>query len=649
MQPCRKPSGRVFYNFRREDMVIPEFILRKLFVKGSLKKEGVGFSFSISNTFAPATLLSVGLDVDGNAIDTSKLAMGPEEGELTAAEKITPDNPLPLSVGVIYKIAASTSSGSGKLTIRIDTREAGEIIFTVQAGGKEESGSAKKRLKVPSFLLPSLKAHVTIDLDDELGEINPFVYGQFIEHLERCIYDGIWTKDGSALRTDTFNLISAIKPSVIRYPGGNFASGYHWEDGIGPKEKRPERFDEAWQSHETNLVGTDEYIKFCRMVGTVPFLVINDGNGTPEEAARWVAYCNEKADGQEGGRRAANGYTEPHNVKIWGAGNEVWGRWQIGHTGPAEYADRLRKFVSAMQEVDPEIHIVAVGDKVHTDSPDDPGYIWNRTVLEEAGDIIDSISFHIYQPENEGWRESYDRESLHKTVCAAPLSAERIIKRIAGQIRKYAPGSNIGITFDEWNLWLPPEPGASSMHNINYNMRDAVYCAGMLNVFHRQCKDLFMANLAQLVNVLPAIVTDESRAYATAIYYPFLMYTRMQKLSLGCRVESPSFGSEALGNIEALENVPWLDAVATRSYDERRLAIGLLNRHPSRGMKIGISLKNTGPGIHPVRISILSAESPLIENSFASPHAIKLEEKALNIKTDSFIIELPACSVAVLD
>jgi alpha-N-arabinofuranosidase len=187
------------------------------------------------------------------------------------------------------------------------------------------------------------------------------------------------------------------------------------------------------------------------------------------------------------------------------------------------------------------------------------------------------------------------------------------------------------------------------MHNINYCMRDAVYCAGMLNAFHRQCKDLFMANLAQLVNVLPAIISNESKAIPTAIYYPFLMYAKMQKLSIGCNVDSPSFDSEALGNIEAFKNVPWLDAVATRSHDKGHLVIGLVNRHPSRRMKVGISLKNARPGIHPVRISILSAESPLTENTFENPRAIGLEEKSLNIKGNSFTVEIPACSVAVLD
>ncbi len=495
-----------------------------------------------------------------------------------------------------------------------------------------------------------MKAQVNVDLEDVTGEINPFVYGHFIEHLERCIYDGIWTGDGSALRKDTFDLIRRDETPCDKITRvGTSQAAITGRTGSGRRKARPERFDEAWQSHETNLVGTDEYIEFCRMVGTEPFLVINDGNGTPEEAARWVAYCNEPAEGKEGGRRAANGHKEPYNVRIWGAGNEVWGRWQIGHTGPKEYTDRLRKFVSAMRGVDPDIHVVAVGDKVHTDSPDDPGYVWNKTVLEEAGDIIDSLSFHIYQPENEGWRESYDRDSLHKIVCAAPLSAEQIIKRIAAQIRKYAPGSNIGITFDEWNLWLPPAPGASSMHNINYCMRDAVYCAGMLNAFHRRCKDLYMANLAQLVNVLPAIITNESEAIPTAIYYPFLMYAKMQKVSVGCNVESQSFDTEALGNIEAMKNVPWLDAVATRSRDGRHMAIGLVNRHPSRRMKVGINLKNTGPCIRPVRMSVLSAGSPLIQNTFENPHAIKLEEKPLNVKTDSFTIEVPACSVAVLN
>jgi alpha-L-arabinofuranosidase len=630
-------------------MMVPEFVLRKLFVKGSLKRNGEGFSFSINNSFAPATLLSFDLEVDGTLVVNNGLFMGPEGGELRAANTITGQNPMPLSIGVVYTVNCAGSPGSGKLTLKMDTKEAGELVFTIKASEREGNAGSEKHHRIPSFLIPALKAEVEIDLDDVKGEINPYVYGHFIEHLERCIYDGIWTKDGSSIRNDTLKLIKAINPSVMRYPGGNFASGYHWEDGIGPKNKRPRRFDEAWQSSETNFVGTDEYMQFCRMVNTEPFLVINDGNGTPEEAARWVAYCNESANGVQGGRRALNGHPEPYNVKIWGVGNEVWGRWQIGHTGPKEYAERLRKYVTAMRDVDPDIHIVAVGDKVHTDSPEDPGYEWNKAVLEEAGDIIDSISFHIYQPENEGWKESYERDELHKIVCAAPLSAERIIQRIARQIKKYAPESDIGITFDEWNLWLPPRAGTSSMHNVNYCMRDALYCAGMLNVFHRQCKDLFMANLAQLVNVLPAIITSETAAIPTAIYYPFLMYTRMQKLLVECKVNSKTFDSEALGNIEAFKSVPWIDATATCSQDGHKLAVSLINRHPTRRMKVRVNIKNAETSVRPTRINILSAEEPLSENSFENPGAIHLKEQHLKVRGKIFSVEIPACSVAVLD
>jgi alpha-N-arabinofuranosidase len=630
-------------------VVIPEFILRKLFVKGSLKTQGESFSFAINNTFAPATLTSVGLDVDGLSVDKANLKMGPENGELRLADTINAENPLPLSVGIVYKVTAYGSPGTGRLTLNIDTKEAGEISFTVQASAGEGSEQKSKPFKIPSFIVPPLKAELEIDLDDVKGEINPFVYGHFIEHLERCVYDGIWTKDGSALRNDTFELIKAMRPPVIRYPGGNFASGYHWEDGIGPKDRRPQRTDEAWQAPEANLVGTDEYMQFCRMLDAEPFLVINDGNGTPEEAARWVAYCNEPADGEQGRVRAANGFNKPHKVKIWGAGNEVWGRWQIGHAGPDEYVKRLRKFVKAMRDVDPGIHIVAVGDKVLTDSPDDPGYIWNKAVLEETRDIIDSISFHIYQPENEGWKENYDIDELHKTICAAPISAERIIQRIAGQIKKYAPGSNIRITFDEWNLWLPPKPCASSMHNINYSMRDALYCAGMLNVFQRQCNDLFMANLAQLVNVLPAIMTNDAQAVPTAIYYPFLMYSRMQKLLVNSKVRSPQFDSESLGNIEAFKNIPWLDANVTCSPDRRRLALSLINRHPSVSMKVEVIMKNALVGTYPVRISILSALEPLDENTYNNPQAIKVTEHKIINRGSAFTVIIPACSVAVLD
>ncbi|MCD4672286.1 MAG: hypothetical protein K8R77_06465, partial [Anaerolineaceae bacterium] len=463
-----------------------------------------------------------------------------------------------------------------------------------------------------------IRATVRVDANEVIGEVHPEVYGHFIEHLERCVYGGIWTEDGSALRSDTLRLIQALKPSVVRYPGGNFASGYHWEDGIGPKDQRPRRFDQAWQSEESNQVGTDEFMTFCREVGAKPFLVVNDGSGTPEEAARWVAYCNQDASGEQGSRRAANGHPEPYGVHWWGVGNEVWGQWQIGATDAEAYTKRLREFVAAMRAVDPSIRIVAVGDKVMSGAPSDPGAKWNEAVLREAGDLIDDLSFHLYQPDRDGWQDEYDPEELHKTVTAAPLDAERIIQRIGRQIKALTPEREIGVAFDEWNLWLAPSDDAQSMHDTAYSRRDALYVAGMLHVFHRQCKLVSMANLAQMVNVLPLIKTNETSAFATAIYFPMQMYRQMEKIVIQSDVKGPVFTSQRLGNIDEVVNAPYIDVTATRDASRKRVVLGVINRHPEKRVDLSVRLSGLDK-LKPRRGWLLSSRDLMAVNSFEDP------------------------------
>jgi alpha-N-arabinofuranosidase len=613
---------------------IPEFVLRKLVVKDSLKTWADGFSFDLLNTFAPAALTGFALTVDGKPLAGEKLSFQPEGGSPILATQISPATPFPFSVGVRYTLRVEgVPLGQGKVSVQADSREAGPFAFTFQfEKGASSSQTAAARLRLRRFALP-LKAKGLIDANAVSGEISPNVYGHFIEHLERCLYGGIWTEDGARLREDALRLIKAIRPPIIRYPGGNFASGYHWEDGIGPKESRPRRFDAAWQSWESNQVGTDEFLAFCAEVGAAPLLVVNDGSGTPEEAARWVEYCKTRHP--------------DFPVKIWGVGNEVWGRWQIGHTGPTEYAARLRAFVQAMRAVDPTIRIVAVGDKVESDSADDPGRLWNTIVLQQTADCIDDLSFHLYQPEREGWREKYDLESLHHTVCAAPLAAEQIILRIADQLSRLAPSRRIGIAFDEWNLWLPPPEGAGSMHQLRYTQRDALYAAAMFNVFHRQCRHLSMANLAQLVNVLPLIVTDRDRAYATPIYYPFWLYQHMARLALRTELDVPTFDSEALGNIPAFRDVPYLDLTATRDESGGYLALGLVNRHPCRRAKATLTLSGFA-GLQPTQAWLLTASDPLAFNSFDAPEMVKVRENDRpSLRGSHLILELPAASVGV--
>jgi len=556
--------------------------------------------------------------------------------------------PFPLSVGVTIQVhAEGVQAKSGQIQITVDTREVGSLTFGIRSREAGRTSIKAGSARPPKWLNFPYKVDVKPLADEVIGEINPFVYGHFIEHLERCIYDGIWDKDGDHLREDTLSLIETLKPPIVRYPGGNFASGYHWEDGIGPKHLRPVRTDEAWKAEDTNQVGTDEYMEFCRRIGTEPFLVVNDGSGTPEEAARWVAYCNEDASGEQGARRAANGHPEPYKVKIWGIGNEVWGAWQIGHTSAEAYAERLVSFAKAMRAVDPEIFLVAVGDKVLTDEPDDPGKLWNEVVLQKAGSLINAISFHLYQPDQEGWREFYDPEELHRVVCAAPLAAEAIIERIADQINQICPDRSITIAFDEWNLWLPPPEGALSMHHVVYSMRDALYCAGMLNVFQRKCRVLSIANLAQMVNVLPLIVTDADRSYATPMYFPFIMYHEMEKYSLKVIHSGKFFDSSELGNIESLRDVPWCDVSATTNEDKSRVVLGIINRHPYRHANLHLDLKSF-TRVKPDKALLLYHPDPMSVNTFDQPETVKIKQVQLPDRPSArFSLDVPPCSVAI--
>jgi len=388
--------------------------------------------------------------------------------------------------------------------------------------------------------------------------------------------------------------------------------------------------------------------------------VVNDGSGTPEEAARWVEYCNAPPAKGQGARRAANGTPEPHRVSLWGVGNEVWGEWQIGHTDATNYAARLRTFSQAMREVDPEIRIVAVGEAVLSDDPADPGRRWNETVLIHAGDQLDHLSLHAYTPGNEGWKEAYDLDALHHVLCAAPLGIEAMICRTADQIREFSPetrarlenrstaGPGISIALDEWNVWLPPAAGARSIHQQRYTMRDALYVAGMLNMFQRQCQTLKLANLAQMVNVLPLIVTDARRAAATTLYYPFLLYQAMEPVSLMAVANCPTYTSDSLGNVEAQRGVPYLDAAATRDWLNRRLAISLVNRHPYRKAHLVTVLRGFDR-LKPGRGWQLCTPNPMAADTLDAPH--RVQPRPVNPPSrrgDRFTIELPPASITVL-
>lgn len=630
---------------------VPQFLAQRVFVKGSLKTSLEGFSFHLVNPFTPATVTGVRIEVDGQTIPPHQVSIQDVSGEVRSSETVSTETPqrLPLHQPVGVQVDGILPDGK---TIRLwaETIEWGGISFEVPRSG-EKPGTKRKwkpRRKLMDVLKGRQRAILRIDAERTIGEIDQRIYGHFIEHLERCVYGGVWTEDGNKLRDDVLRLIQPLKPSVVRYPGGNFASAYHWEDGIGPRTQRPRRFDPAWKTEESNQVGTDEFMAFCERTDAEPYLCVNDATGTPEEAACWVAYCNESLEGEQGRRRAANGHPAPYGVKLWGVGNEVWGQWQVGHTDAEGYVKRLRRIVEAMKAVDPTIKIVAVGDTIAAEANAD-AWRWNETVLREAGDLIDFISFHTYQPGPSGWQDYDDQEALYYTVCAAPLSAERAIVRMTDLIHRVAPGKGIKVALDEWNLWLAPQENTSSMHTVTYTMRDALYTAGMLNAFQRQSKNLTLANLAQLVNVLPLIVTDDHQSYATPIYYPFEMYRRMEPVALDVVLDSPFFKSLALGNIEAMEKVPYIDASATCSRSQQRVVLGIVNRHPTARMDLSVRLSGFG-GLQPTQGWVLRQDDPLAENSFVNPENVKAREVDLRQigKRKRFTLDLPPCSVVVV-
>ena len=628
---------------------IPEFILSGMFVRGSLQSTDAGFVFSLKNTYAPATIHGFALEVDGRAVPADRLSLRLESSaEPRAAAQISREEPFPLPVNTLLEITVTqTEPGEGRLRIRVDTREVGELSFSVRSEADAPPTTEwPRRRPLRRFLARPLRASVEVSGAAVIGEVSPAVYGHFVEHLERCVYGGIWDADGR-LNPDVVALTREIGPTVIRYPGGNFASDYHWEEGTGPKEVRPVHYDRAWHVEDPNLVGTDEFLEFCRAVGAEPYLVVNDGSGTPDEAARWVEYCNGSPATAMGRRRAANGRAEPYGVRYWGVGNEAWGEWQVGHTDARGYAERAAAFISAMRAVDPTIAIVAVGREELEGDPRNAAE-WNSTVLEALGDRIDYLSFHVYQPSEEGYRPFYDPQQLYEAIIAAPLSVEDAICRLATRIEAACPGKGVGVALDEWNVKFPPPAGAKSMHDQHYTLRDALYVGSMLNVFHRQCRALRLANLAMLVNVLPAIVKpDEGPARFTPLAWPFMMYRNMEPIALECRIRAPAFAASALGlNISAKPGVPWLDATATRNAEGSRLVLGLLNRHPERRMRCSLELSHLPP-MRSTRCRLLTG-APLATDVAARavrPPAVRSRAGG----GTQLEITLPAASLAVIE
>jgi alpha-N-arabinofuranosidase len=432
-----------------------------------------------------------------------------------------------------------------------------------------------------------------------LAPIQRELFGSFLEQLGRAIYEGIYDpqsklSDANGFRKDVLEEIRKLGVPIIRYPGGNFVSGYDWLDGIGPKANRPKVLDKAWNTLNSNEFGTDEFVAWCRLVGTEPLLAVNLGTGTPEQAAALVEYCNVEKGTRWSELRRKNGVADAYKVQHWCLGNEMDGPWQIGHMTATEYGLKAQDAARQMRYVDPSLKLVACGSS----GPGMPTYLeWDREVLEQCYDYVDAISLHRY------FNNAEETGGDSSKFLAMNLSMERQIDEVAAVcdvVRGHKRSAKkLSLSFDEWNVWYRARTGAavnggrqSAPHLLEeiYNLEDALLVGGLLNTLIRKADRVKLACLAQLVNVIAPIMTNENGLLRQTTFYPYswaLEFARGATLDL--LVESPVYDASRLGE------VAYVDVAGTIQSETGKVTLFLLNRDLVKPRQVEIVWEGSSP------------------------------------------------------
>jgi alpha-L-arabinofuranosidase len=431
-----------------------------------------------------------------------------------------------------------------------------------------------------------LKARMKIDTERVISEIDPKIYGNFLEHLGRCIDGGVFEEksplsDSNGYRKDVLDAAKKMNVTILRWPGGNFSSNYHWTDGIGPRDKRPPRLEMAWGTVESNRFGTHEFMKYTEMLGAEPYFCANLGTGTWDEAQQWVEYCNSKEDTAMTRLRKQNGRAEPWNVKYWGLGNEMDGPWQMGHRSAEDYGKFSLEAAKLMKLTDPTIKLIAAGSSNFNGDADWTG--WNKTVLQYLRRHADYLSLHTYVG---------NRDNDFGEFMASSLLLDERTKIAEGVIRaalsEESASRKIYIAWDEWNVWYRARGEKERGRRIleeHYNLEDALVVATFLNSFLNHSHIVKIANMAQMVNVIAPIFTNDQGLFLQTIYYPLQMFANNSKgKALELFGECPSYKTKRFNE------VPYLDASA--AYDDGSLVINVVNRHPTQAIETDIEVQD---------------------------------------------------------
>ncbi|HUC94337.1 MAG TPA: alpha-N-arabinofuranosidase [Paenibacillus sp.] len=471
----------------------------------------------------------------------------------------------------------------------------------------------------------TLKAKMTLEKDFTVAEIDNRIYGSFIEHLGRAVYGGIYEPghpeaDESGFRQDVSKLIRDLRVPIVRYPGGNFVSGYNWEDGVGPRENRPRRLDLAWRTTETNQFGTNEFVDWARGVGAEVMMAVNLGTRGIDEARNLIEYCNHPGGTYWSDLRKQHGYAQPHAIKTWCLGNEMDGPWQIGHKTAEEYGRLALETAKVMRWVDPTIELVSCGSS-NTSMPTFPQY--EATSLEHTYEAVDYVSLHQYYGNRSGDTASYLAYSLDLDHFI------RTIKSTCDYIKaKKRSKKTLNLSFDEWNVWFHSneadkkiEPWSVAPPQLEdvYTFEDALLVGSMLITLLKHADRVKIACLAQLVNVIAPIMTvNGGGSWKQTIYYPYLhtsVYGR--GIALQPVISSPKYDSKEF------TDVPYLDSTAVYNPELEEITLIAVNRSLEESLSLACDIRSY-PGYGVIEHIVLEHEDlkavNTLEQEAVKPH-----------------------------
>ena len=460
-----------------------------------------------------------------------------------------------------------------------------------------------------------MKAKITVAAEMKIGEIDRRMFGSFIEHLGRAVYGGIYEPghplaDEDGFRTDVIKLINELDVPVVRYPGGNFVSGYDWLDGVGPVNERPKRLELAWGVTEPNTFGTNEFMRWCQKAKTAPMMAVNLGTKGPDEARALVEYCNHKSDSKWSDLRIKHGYKDPWNVKLWCLGNEMDGPWQMCSKTAEEYGRVANEASKMMKWVDPSIETVLCGSSSRYMNTFGE---WEQKTLEIAYDNVDYVSLHQYYDNHRGDTPNFLAKSLdlddfiYSVICVCDyVKAKKRSKK------------QINLSFDEWNVWYhsngaPFERWSTAPDQLEdiYNFEDALVVACMLITLLRHADRVKVACLAQLVNVIAPIFTKTGGgSFRQTIFYPFKKMSESARgVALNPIIDCPKYDSKEY------TDVPYLEAIITYDEEKDEVALFAVNRSTNEKMHLDINLLGF-EGYKPVSAEALEGFDVHQENTF---------------------------------